>query len=211
MFSLQHKLLKQAYDINMKKIIIALVGNPNSGKTTIFNEITALNQHVGNLPGVTVEIVSGKIIGNPDCNAVDLPGLYSLNTLSREESITKEFLLNEKPNVLINVVDCTKLKRNLFLTLQLKELNIPTVIALNMIDKYEKNNEKLNIKELEKRMEDRWDSVKTLESCLRREEELGLTEQAELTQKFIDMEKARWAMLHRVISYLKDEEGPEGI
>ena len=136
----------------MKKIIIALVGNPNSGKTTIFNEITALNQHVGNLPGVTVEIVSGKIIGNPDCNAVDLPGLYSLNTLSREESITKEFLLNEKPNVLINVVDCTKLKRNLFLTLQLKELNIPTVIALNMIDKYEKNNEKLNIKELEKRI-----------------------------------------------------------
>ncbi len=136
----------------MKNIIIALVGNQNSGKTTIFNEITSLNQHVGNFPGVTVETVSGKIIGHPGCNAVDLPGLYSLNTLSKDEFITKEFLLKEKPNVLINVVDCTKLKRNLFLTLQLKELNIPTVIALNMIDKYEKGNGKINIHKLEQRI-----------------------------------------------------------
>ena len=131
-------------------MIFALVGNQNSGKTTIFNEMTALNQHVGNFPGVTVETVSGQVVNKKNIGVVDLPGLYSLNTVSKDEEVTKEFIFSAKPNVIINVVDSTNLERNLYLTLQLKELNIPMIIALNMIDKFEKYNGKIDIKKLEK-------------------------------------------------------------
>ena len=131
-------------------MIFALVGNQNSGKTTIFNEMTQLNQHVGNFPGVTVETVSGQVINQKNLEVVDLPGLYSLNTVSKDEDVTKQFLYTAKPNVLINVVDSTNLERNLYLTLQLKELNIPMIIALNMVDKFEKYNGKIDIRKLEK-------------------------------------------------------------
>ena len=131
-------------------MIYALVGNQNCGKTTIFNEITNMNQHIGNFPGVTVDIKVGKI--NDNYEIVDLPGLYSLNTYTKEEKISKEFILNHKPNVIINVVDATNIERNLYLTLQLKSLGVPIVIALNFLDELESNKGKIDILELEKRI-----------------------------------------------------------
>ena len=130
----------------------AIVGNQNCGKTTIFNEITNLNQHVGNFPGVTVENISGKVNGVKNCEVVDLPGLYSLNSISKDESVTRDFLINCRPELVINVVDSTNLVRNLFLTMQLKKLNIPMIVVLNMLDKYEKDNGKFDIKEFSKRL-----------------------------------------------------------
>ena len=134
-------------------MIFALVGNQNCGKTTIFNEMTNMNGHVGNFPGVTVETISGKLVGRKDCEVIDLPGLYSLNTYTKEEQISKEFLYKAKPDALINVINSTKIERNLYLTLQLKELNVPMIIALNMIDKLEANNGKIDADMLSKKME----------------------------------------------------------
>lgn len=134
-------------------MIFALVGNQNCGKTTIFNEITNMNQHVGNFPGVTVETISGEVQGKKNCQIVDLPGLYSLNTYTKEEEVSKEFILKAKPDVIINVVDATKLERNLYLTLQLKELGIPMVLALNMMKEVKQNKGKINEIELSKRLD----------------------------------------------------------
>lgn len=130
-------------------MVISLVGNQNSGKTSIFNKITKMNQHVGNFPGVTVDITVGKVEGYHECEIIDLPGLYSLSTYSKDENVTKEFLYKNKPEVIINVVDCMNLQRGLYLTMQLKELGIPVVMALNMLDDLKKNNGKINIKKLE--------------------------------------------------------------
>lgn len=131
-------------------MVIALVGNQNSGKTSIFNKITKMNQHVGNFPGVTVDITVGKVEEYKDCEIIDLPGLYSLSTYSKDENVTKEFLYKNKPEVIINVVDCMNLQRGLYLTMQLKELGIPIVMALNMLDDLKKNNGKIDINKLEK-------------------------------------------------------------
>ena len=125
-------------------MIFALVGNQNCGKTTIFNEITNMNQHVGNFPGVTVENVIGQIKQIKNGQIVDLPGLYSLNTYTKEETVTKEFILNAKPDVIINVIDSNNLERNLYLTMQLKTLGIPTIIALNMLNEFESNGGKID-------------------------------------------------------------------
>lgn len=133
-------------------MIFALVGNQNCGKTTIFNEITNMNQHVGNFPGVTVENVIGQIPQIKNGQIVDLPGLYSLNTYTKEETVTKEFILNAKPDVIINVIDSNNLERNLYLTMQLKNLGVPIVIALNMLNEFESNGGKINIKELSNRL-----------------------------------------------------------
>ena len=129
-------------------MILALVGNQNCGKTTIFNKITNLKQHVGNFPGVTVEYVVGTVPNYKNCKIVDLPGLYSLNTYTSEEKVTRDFLYKVKPDVIINVVDATNLQRNLYLTMQLKEIGIPMIIALNMLDEVEKNKGKINTQEL---------------------------------------------------------------
>lgn len=129
-------------------MILALVGNQNCGKTTIFNKITNLKQHVGNFPGVTVEHVVGTVPNYKNCKIVDLPGLYSLNTYTSEEKVTRDFLYKVKPDVIINVVDATNLQRNLYLTMQLKEIGIPMIIALNMLDEVEKNKGKINTQEL---------------------------------------------------------------
>ena len=129
-------------------MIVALVGNQNCGKTTIFNKITNLKQHVGNFPGVTVEYVVGTVPNYNNCKIVDLPGLYSLNTYTYEEKVTRDFLYKVKPDVIINVIDATNLQRNLYLTMQLKETGIPMVIALNMLDEVEKNKGKINTQEL---------------------------------------------------------------
>lgn len=133
-------------------MIFALVGNQNCGKTTIFNEITKMNQHVGNFPGVTVENTIGQVPKIKDTQIVDLPGLYSLNTYTKEEQVSKEFILKTKPDVIINVIDSNNLERNLYLTMQLKQLGIPIVIALNMINELQRNGGKIDIEELSKRI-----------------------------------------------------------
>ena len=117
----------------------ALVGNQNCGKTTLFNALTGSNQHVGNFPGVTVEGKSGSVRGLKDCTVVDLPGIYSIRPYSDEEIITRDFILDSKPEAIINIVDATNLGRNLYLTLQLLTLRIPTVIALNLMDEVRAN------------------------------------------------------------------------
>lgn len=134
-------------------MICALVGNQNCGKTTIFNEMTNMNQHVGNFPGVTVESKIGIVEKHNDIQVIDLPGLYSLNTYTTEERVSKEYIINQKPDVLINVIDSMNLERNLYLTIQLKKIGIPIVIALNMLDELYKNNMKINIIELSKRLD----------------------------------------------------------
>ncbi|MEG0292425.1 MAG: ferrous iron transport protein B [Anaerovoracaceae bacterium] len=127
------------------KISIALAGNPNSGKTTMFNELTGSNQYVGNWPGVTVEKKEGKLKGNKEVFIQDLPGIYSLSPYTLEEVVSRNYLLNEKPDAIINIIDGTNIERNLYLTTQLLELGIPTVVVVNMIDILKKNGDVLNL------------------------------------------------------------------
>ena len=131
---------------------IALAGNPNSGKTTLFNALTGANQYVGNWPGVTVEKKEGRYKGNKDINIIDLPGVYSLSPYSLEEVIARNYILDEKPDGIINLVDGSNLERNLYLTTQLKDLNIPMVVAVNMADVIEKRGDKINIDVLSQEM-----------------------------------------------------------
>lgn len=129
---------------------IALAGNPNCGKTTLFNALTGSSQYVGNWPGVTVEKKEGKLKGHKDVTVIDLPGIYSLSPYTLEEVVARNFLMQEKPDVIINLVDATNLERNLYLTTQLLETGIPTVIALNMIDIIEERKDVLHADELSK-------------------------------------------------------------
>lgn len=133
-------------------IRIALAGNPNSGKTTLFNALTGSNQFVGNWPGVTVEKKEGKLRGNKDVTITDLPGIYSLSPYTTEEVVSRNYLLNEKPDAILNIVDGTNLERNLYLTTQLAELGIPMVIAVNMMDAVNKNGDKIDTKKLSERL-----------------------------------------------------------
>lgn len=130
------------------EIKIALAGNPNSGKTTMFNDLTGSAQYVGNWPGVTVEKKEGKLKGHKDVTIQDLPGIYSLSPYTLEEVVARGYLVNEKPNAIINIVDGTNIERNLYLTTQLKELGIPIVIAVNMIDVVRKNGDEINLAKL---------------------------------------------------------------
>lgn len=133
-------------------MIFALVGNQNCGKTTLFNQLTGSNQHVGNFPGVTVAQKVGKVVTAPDVLLVDLPGIYSLSPYSSEETITRFFLADQTPDCLINIIDAANMERNLYLTLQLIELRIPMVLALNMMDEVEANNGKIAINLLQKEL-----------------------------------------------------------
>lgn len=130
------------------EIRIALAGNPNSGKTTLFNALTGSNQFVGNWPGVTVEKKEGKLKKHSDVTIADLPGVYSLSPYTLEEVVARNYLLEERPNAILNIVDGTNLERNLYLTTQLTELGIPVVVAINMMDVVKKNGDKINIAEL---------------------------------------------------------------
>lgn len=131
---------------------IALTGNPNSGKTTMFNELTGSHQYVGNWPGVTVEKKEGKLKANKDIKIIDLPGIYSLSPYTLEEVITRDYILNEKPDVIINIVDASNIERNLYLTTQIIEIGIPTIVALNMIDVVEKYGDKIDVQKLSKEL-----------------------------------------------------------
>ena len=134
------------------KMTIALAGNPNSGKTTLFNALTGSNQFVGNWPGVTVEKKEGKLKNNDDVIIVDLPGVYSLSPYTLEEVVARKFLVDERPDAIINLVDGTNLERNLYLTTQLTELGIPVVVAINMMDVVAKRGDKIDIDILSKKI-----------------------------------------------------------
>ena len=131
---------------------IALAGNPNSGKTTLFNALTGSNQFVGNWPGVTVEKKEGKLKKHDDVTITDLPGIYSLSPYTLEEVVARNYLINERPDAILNIVDGTNLERNLYLTTQLTELGIPVVIAINMMDVVKKNGDKIDTKQLSKEL-----------------------------------------------------------
>ena len=133
-------------------IRIALAGNPNCGKTTLFNALTGSNQYVGNWPGVTVEKKEGKLKGHSDVTVVDLPGIYSLSPYTLEEVVARNYLIDERPEVILNIVDGTNLERNLYLTTQLVEVGIPVVVAVNMMDIVKKNGDKINIEELSREL-----------------------------------------------------------
>ena len=130
------------------KVTIALIGNPNSGKTTMFNDLTGSAQYVGNWPGVTVEKKEGKLRGHKDVTVVDLPGIYSLSPYTLEEVISRQYIQKERPDVIIDLVDASNLERNLYLTTQLMEMGIPVVVALNMMDLVRKQGRMIDIKTL---------------------------------------------------------------
>ena len=130
------------------RIKIALAGNPNCGKTTMFNDLTGSTQYVGNWPGVTVEKKEGKLRGEKDIIIQDLPGIYSLSPYTLEEVIARNYLINEKPDAILNIVDGSNIERNLYLTTQLLEVGVPMVIALNMMDLVRKNGDRIDVKKL---------------------------------------------------------------
>ncbi len=130
-------------------LTFALVGNQNSGKTTLFNQLTGSNQHVGNFPGVTVDRKDGAIRGYPDTLITDLPGIYSMSPYSSEEMVSRDFVLNEKPKAIINIVDVTNIERNLYLTMQLLEMDVPMVVALNMMDELTGNGGTVDVNRME--------------------------------------------------------------
>ncbi len=130
-------------------LTFALAGNQNCGKTTLFNQLTGSNQHVGNFPGVTVDRKSGAIRGDQNTLVTDLPGIYSLSPYSAEEIVSRQFILEEKPTGIINIVDATNIERNLYLTLQLMELDTPIVLALNMMDEVHGNGGTIRVNEME--------------------------------------------------------------
>ena len=138
-------------DENLREgpLTFALAGNQNCGKTTLFNQLTGSNQHVGNFPGVTVDRKDGTIRNHPEATVTDLPGIYSLSPYSNEEIVTRDFLMNDHPSGIINIVDATNIERNLYLTMQLMELEIPMVLALNMMDEVRSNGGSVRINELE--------------------------------------------------------------
>lgn len=163
-------------------IKIALAGNPNSGKTTLFNALTGSNQFVGNWPGVTVEKKEGKLKKHTDVTIIDLPGIYSLSPYTLEEVVARNYLISERPDAILNIIDGTNLERNLYLTTQLTELGIPVVVAINMMDVIAKNGDAINIAELSRELGCRVVEVSALKGT-------GVLEAAEVAVKVAQTEK----------------------
>lgn len=153
--------------------IIALMGNQNCGKTTLFNQLTGSKQHVGNFPGVTVDKKEGVVRKHENISVVDLPGIYSLSPYTSEEIVSRNFLLEEKPDAIINIIDATNIERNLYLTLQLMELRIPMVVAINMMDELRENGDSIDVLTMEKELG--VPVVPNLRQQKRGREELGTT------------------------------------
>ena len=130
----------------------ALAGNPNSGKTTLFNSLTGSSEYVGNWPGVTVEKKDGKLKTDKTITIQDLPGIYSLSPYTLEEVVSRDYVLNENPDVIVDLVDATNIERNLYLTTQILELGIPVIMAVNMMDIVEKNGDTIHIDKLKKKL-----------------------------------------------------------
>ena len=177
------------------KITIALAGNPNSGKTTLFNALTGSNQFVGNWPGVTVEKKEGRLKGHKDVMIEDLPGIYSLSPYTTEEVVSRNFLVDENPDGILNIVDGTNLERNLYLTTQLLELGIPVVVAVNMADLIEKNGDKIDLKKLSKELGVEVISISALKGT-------GIMEAAEAALKAAEAKKNA-----KPVRFAKDVEG----
>lgn len=137
----------------MSEVLIALAGNQNCGKTTLFNRLTGSNQHVGNFPGVTVEKKMGIIKNFKEATLVDLPGIYSLSPYTSEEVVTRDFILKDHPALIVNIVDATNIERNLYLSLQLMELKTPMVIALNMMDEVTASGNSIDVEKLSKHLQ----------------------------------------------------------
>ena len=168
--------------MSKSEIKIALAGNPNSGKTTLFNALTGSNQFVGNWPGVTVEKKEGKLKKHAGVTITDLPGIYSLSPYTLEEVVARNYLIDENPDVILNIVDGTNLERNLYLTTQLTELGIPVVMAVNMMDVVAKNGDKINLEMLSKQMGCKAVSISALKGT-------GIMEAAEEAIKAADSTK----------------------
>lgn len=174
---------------------IALAGNPNSGKTSIFNQLTGSLQYVGNWPGVTVEKKDGRLKSDPSVRIIDLPGIYSLSPYSLEEVITRDYLLNEKPDVIIDVVDSTNIERNLYLTTQLLEMGIPVIVALNMADALRNSGRKINSEKLSQELSCPVISTSALKNT-------GLNE---LIKKAVELAKQK-KISHKPLKFSKDTE-----
>ena len=164
-------------------IKIALAGNPNCGKTTLFNALTGSNQFVGNWPGVTVEKKEGKLKGHKDVTITDLPGIYSLSPYTLEEVVARNYLINEKPDAIINIVDGTNIERNLYLSTQIMELGIPVIMAVNMTDLLAKNGIELNTAKLSENLGCEVVEISALKGT-------GIREAAEKAVKLAESKKA---------------------
>ena len=176
----------------MKELRIALAGNPNCGKTTLFNALTGSNQFVGNWPGVTVEKKEGKLKKQEGVVVTDLPGIYSLSPYTLEEVVARNYLIDERPDAILNIIDGTNLERNLYLTTQLTELGIPVVIAINMMDIVKKSGDKINVEKLSRRLGCKIIEISALKGT-------GITEAAEAAIAAAKEEKQRKKRLFRSI------------
>ena len=171
---------------------IALAGNPNSGKTTLFNALTGSNQFVGNWPGVTVEKKEGKLKKHEGVTITDLPGIYSLSPYTLEEVVARNYLINERPDAILNIIDGTNLERNLYLTTQLVELGIPVVVAINMMDIVKKNGDKLNTADLARQLGCKVVEITALKGT-------GVMEAAEAAIRAAKEAKTAWNMRWRIL------------
>ena len=197
-------------------MIFALAGNQNCGKTTLFNALTGSNQHVGNFPGVTVDQKVGQMKGVKDCSVVDLPGIYSLRPYTQEEIVSRDFILNQKPDGIINIVDATNIERNLYLTLQLLELKIPMVLALNMMDEVHANGGTIDVPKLSAAL-----GIPVVPICAARGEGVSeLADQAIQTAKarmlpavtdFCEADSAVHRCIHAVIHLIHDHAERIGV
>lgn len=178
------------------EIKIALAGNPNAGKTTLFNALTGSNQFVGNWPGVTVEKKEGRLKGHRDVVITDLPGIYSLSPYTLEEVVARSYLIGERPDAILNIIDGTNLERNLYLTTQLTELGIPVVCAVNMMDVVEKNGDKINIEQLSKELGCKTVKISALKGTGTREAAEAAVNAARSGEKSIPQHKFRGCVEH---------------